>query len=64
MEPEGSLPHLQVTATCPYPVPARSSPYPHILFPEDPSYQIACPFSIAYDLPKYQSRSEDFLNGS
>ena len=30
MEPEGSLPHSQVTATCPYPEPARSSPCPHI----------------------------------
>jgi hypothetical protein len=28
MEPEGSLPQLQVPATCPYPEPARSSPYP------------------------------------
>ena len=28
MEPEGSLPHSQVPATCPYPQPARSSPYP------------------------------------
>jgi len=28
MEPEGSLPHSQVQATCPYPEPARSSPYP------------------------------------
>ena len=28
MEPEGSLPHSQVPATCPYPVPAQSSPYP------------------------------------
>jgi len=37
MEPEGSLPHSQVLATCPYPEPARSSPYPHILLPEDPS---------------------------
>ena len=27
MEPEGSLPHLQVPATYPYPKPARSSPY-------------------------------------
>ena len=36
MEPEGSLPQLQVPATCPYPEPARSSPYPHILLPEDP----------------------------
>ena len=24
-------------ATCPYPMPARSSPYPHIPLPEDPS---------------------------
>ena len=29
MEPEGSLPHSQVPATCPYPEPARSSPCPH-----------------------------------
>jgi hypothetical protein len=28
MEPEGSLPHSRVPATCPYPEPARSSPYP------------------------------------
>ena len=28
MEPEGSLPHSQVPATCPYPEPAPSSPYP------------------------------------
>ena len=28
MEPEGSLPHSQVPATCPYPEPPRSSPYP------------------------------------
>jgi len=26
MEPEGSLPHSQVPAACPYPEPARSSP--------------------------------------
>jgi len=26
MEPEGSLPHSQVPATCPYPEPARPSP--------------------------------------
>ena len=37
MEPEGSLPHSQVPAICPYPAPARSSPYPHIPLPEDPS---------------------------
>jgi len=37
MEPEGSLPHSQVPATCHCPQPARSSPYPLILLPEDPS---------------------------
>jgi hypothetical protein len=30
MESEGSLPHSQVPANCPYPEPARSSPYPHL----------------------------------
>jgi hypothetical protein len=35
MEPEGSLPHLQETATCPYPEPAQSSPCPIPLL-EDP----------------------------
>ena len=29
MEPEGSLPHPQVLATCPYYEPARPSPSPH-----------------------------------
>ena len=29
MEPVGSLPRSQVLATCPYPEPARSSPYSH-----------------------------------
>ena len=28
MEPEGSLPHSQESATCPYPGPAQSSPHP------------------------------------
>jgi len=37
MEPESSFPYSQVPATCPYPEPARSSPYPHIPLPEDPS---------------------------
>jgi hypothetical protein len=35
-EPESSLPHSHLSATCPYPEPARSSPYPHI-----------CPFYVA-----------------
>ena len=37
MKAEGSLPQSQVHATCPYPEPARSSPYTNILLPEDPS---------------------------
>jgi len=37
MEPKGSLPHSQISATCPYPEPARSSQYLHIPLPEDPS---------------------------
>jgi len=37
MEPEGSLEHSQLPATCPYPEPAQSIPYLHIPFPEDPS---------------------------
>ena len=31
MEPEGSLPHSQASATCPYPGPTQSSPHTHIL---------------------------------
>ena len=31
MEPEGSLPHSQLSATCLYPGPAQSSPYTHLL---------------------------------
>ena len=37
LKPEGSSPHSQETTTCPYPEPARSSPYTHIPLPEDPS---------------------------
>ena len=36
MEPEGSLPHSQVPATCSHPEPAQSNPCPHIPLPEDP----------------------------
>ena len=31
MEPESSLPHSQVPASCPFSEPARSIPYPHTL---------------------------------
>ena len=37
MESEGSLPHSQFPATCPYPEPDQSSPYTHIPIPEDPA---------------------------
>ena len=37
MEPENLLLLSQVPATCPYPEPAQSNPYPNILLPEDPS---------------------------
>ena len=37
LKPQGSLPHSQVPAICPYPEPARSSPQPHIPLPEDTS---------------------------
>jgi len=37
MEPEGSSPHSQAQATCPYPELAPSSPNTHIPLSEDPS---------------------------
>jgi len=37
MEPEGSLPHSQASATCLYPEPAQSSQYTHIPLPGDSS---------------------------
>jgi hypothetical protein len=37
MEPEGSLPHSQAPATCPYPEPAQSSSHTLNPLPEDPS---------------------------
>ena len=49
MEPEGSLPHSQVPATCPYPEPARSSPYPHIPFSEGPSSLLRSYQSVSPD---------------
>jgi hypothetical protein len=47
METESSLPHLQMPATCPYPEPAPSSPYRHILLPEDPSKDSVFPSTPA-----------------
>ena len=37
MEPEGSLPRLQVPANCPYPKLDQSSPCPPFPLPEDQS---------------------------
>jgi len=37
MEPEGSSPHSQVPATCPFPELAPSSAHTHIPLLEDPS---------------------------
>ena len=37
MEPEGSLPYSQASATCPYPGPTQSSQHTHIPPPGDPS---------------------------
>ena len=41
MGPEGSLPHSQLPATCPFPEPDQSSPCLPIPLPKDPSYY--CP---------------------
>ena len=52
MEPEISLPHSQLPATCPYPESVRSSPYSHILLPEDPSW--TCPIQTS-NIPSAKS---------
>ena len=54
MEPEGSLPHSQASVTRPYPGPAQSSPYTHILeirpniihpsMPRSPQWSPSLPF--------------------
>ena len=59
MEPEGSLPNSQVPATCPYPEPARSGPYPHIQLPEDP--RIHLNIILPYTLGSPQSRVLGFV---
>jgi hypothetical protein len=59
MEPEGSLSHFQVTATCPYPEPDQSSPHPHIPLPED-----LC-FSARIQNPNTEiTYNDEVLNGT
>ena len=65
MECEGSLPHTQVPATCPYPVPARSSPNPtsyflkihlNIILPSTSgSLRWSLSFRLPYQNPVYAS---------
>ena len=43
MEPKGSLPHSQASATCPCPGPAKSNPHTHNPPPEDPSPVVSFP---------------------
>ena len=50
MEPKGSLPHSQVPATCPYPEPAWSSPYLHILLPEASTLLEIKNFSLMFNM--------------
>jgi len=49
VEPEGSLPHSQVPATCPYPEPAQSSLYPP--HPTSWSSIFILPFHLCLGLP-------------
>ena len=65
MEPEGSLPHYQVSATCPCPEPDRSSPYPpshflkihlNIIFPSTPgSFKLSLSVGFPHRNPVYAS---------
>jgi len=59
MESEGSVPHSQVPATCTYPEPDQSSPYPHIPLPEDPSLYYSSHLSLG--LPSGLFPSDFFI---
>ena len=63
MEPEGSLPRLQLPANCPYSEPDQTSPCPLIAHPEDPSYIILPPTRVKLASPDlhFQGRTT-FLN--
>ena len=57
MEPKGSLRHSQMPATCSYPEPSRSSPYPHIpllkihLNSIPPSTPVPSKWSLSFSFP-------------
>ena len=53
MKPEGSLPHSQVSNTCPYPEPHQSSPCPpsHFLFIHLNTILPSKPRSVKWSLP-------------
>jgi hypothetical protein len=51
MKPEGSLPHSQVSATCPYPEPYQSSPLSPIPLLEDPFCSSRSKSQILYPFP-------------
>ena len=53
MEPESSLSHSQVRATCPYPEPDQSSLYPHIPLPEDPSWYLPTIYSWVFHVVSF-----------
>ena len=53
MEPEGSSPHSQTLATCPYPKLALSSPYPHIPIPKDPSSYYPSIYASVFQLVSF-----------
>jgi len=60
MEPKGSLWHSQVPATCPYPEPDQSSPFPHIPLninhPSTPgSYESSLSLRFPHQNPVYTS---------
>jgi hypothetical protein len=53
MEPEGSLLHSLLPATCLYPETAQPSPYPHIPLPEDQNPVRASPLPLHATRPAH-----------
>jgi hypothetical protein len=53
MEPESSLPHSQVPATCPYPQPTPSSPHNPLPLPEDPCIKILSIHNTYFNFEEY-----------